>query len=88
MGRRDDQISRSIVFAIQRDDKAPDKRVRLWKPIKTFFALYGLFLTKLRPELFQDLRNKTWQLSEEEYKAEVRVGKKKAAVEEIDLSDD
>ncbi|ETI22504.1 hypothetical protein G647_06579 [Cladophialophora carrionii CBS 160.54] len=69
MGRRDDQISRSIVFAVQRDDQAQDNRLRFWKPIRTFFALYGLFLIKIRPELFRNLREKTWNLSDKGYKA-------------------
>ncbi|KAH0844938.1 putative phosphatidylinositol-4-phosphate 5-kinase core protein [Fonsecaea pedrosoi] len=66
--RRDQKISRSIVFAIQQDDEA-EKRVRLWRPIKTFFALYGLLLIRLRPELFKRLRNRTWLLSDDEYRA-------------------
>ncbi|KIW67054.1 hypothetical protein PV04_06331 [Phialophora macrospora] len=68
MGRRDDQISRSIVVAVRRDDETQDKRLRFWKPIRTFFALYGLFLIKIRPELFKNLREKTWNLSDSEYK--------------------
>jgi hypothetical protein len=69
MGRRDNQISRSIVVAIQRDDQAQDNRLRFWKPIRTFFALYGLFLIKIRPELFKNLREKAWNLSDNEYRA-------------------
>ncbi|KIW32180.1 uncharacterized protein PV07_03741 [Cladophialophora immunda] len=66
--RRDKKISRSIIFAIQQDDTS-EKRLRLWRPLKTFFALYGLLLIRLRPELFKRLRNQTWHLPDEEYRS-------------------
>jgi hypothetical protein len=69
MGRRDDKISRSIVVAVRQDDDAVDDRLRFWKPVKTFFALYGLLLIRVRPELFKNLRTKTWNLSDQEYRA-------------------
>ncbi|KAJ9607982.1 hypothetical protein H2200_008061 [Cladophialophora chaetospira] len=71
MGRRDNQISRSITVAIRRDDKEQDNfnRLRFWKPVKTFFALYGLLLVRIRPDLFRKLRQETWHLSDEQYKA-------------------
>ncbi|EXJ81649.1 hypothetical protein A1O1_07714 [Capronia coronata CBS 617.96] len=69
MGRRDENISRSIVLAILRDDSKADSGFRIWRPLRRFFALYGLVLTRIRPELFQRLRNKTWGISEEDYKA-------------------
>ncbi|KIW95428.1 uncharacterized protein Z519_04012 [Cladophialophora bantiana CBS 173.52] len=69
MGRhRDNKISRSIVSAIQEDNKT-QRRLRLWRPLKTFFALYGLLLIRLRPELFKRLREKICKLSDDEYKA-------------------
>ncbi|OAP60581.1 hypothetical protein AYL99_05583 [Fonsecaea erecta] len=66
--RRDKKITRSIVRAIQQDDHS-ERRLRLWRPLKTFFALYGLLLIRLRPELFKKLRNKTWNLSDDDYKS-------------------
>lgn len=76
MGRRDKQISQSIVSAVQRrdEDKAQTQldnspRLRLWRPLQTLFALYGLLLVRNQPELFKNLRNKTWNLSDEEYRA-------------------
>lgn len=68
MGRRDDQISHSIILAVRADDKA-DNRHRFWRPVRKFFALYALFLARFRPELFQKLRDQTWKLSDEEYKS-------------------
>jgi hypothetical protein len=68
MGRRDGKISGAIARSIQ-DDTQQDKRWRLWKSIKAFFALYGLLLIRLRPGLFRNLRSKKWGLSEDEYKA-------------------
>ncbi|EXJ77571.1 hypothetical protein A1O3_09798 [Capronia epimyces CBS 606.96] len=67
MGRRDDNISRSIILAILQDDKA-EGGFRIWRLFRKFFALYRLVLARLRPELFQNLRNKTWKISEEDYK--------------------
>lgn len=66
--RREKKISRSIVNAILHDDEA-DKRFRLWRPIRTFFRLYGLILSRTRPELFRRLRNQPWGISEDEYKS-------------------
>ena len=68
MGRRDKKISRSIVFAILQGDEA-DQKFRLWRSIRTFFALHGLVLTKLRPDLFRKLRTQTWEISDDEYRS-------------------
>ncbi len=65
---RDKRISRSIVYAILSDDEA-DKRFRIWRPLRTFFRLYGLVLTRQRPELFRKLRTETWNLPEDEYRS-------------------
>jgi hypothetical protein len=68
-GRRDKRISRSIVYAILWDDEAADKRFRIWRPLRTFFRLYGLVLTRQRPELFRNLRVESWNLSDDEYRS-------------------
>ncbi|KIW99608.1 uncharacterized protein Z518_11021 [Rhinocladiella mackenziei CBS 650.93] len=73
MNRRDRKIARSIVFAILRDDKA-DKRFRLWRPVRIFFAIYGLLLAKYRPDLFQKLRTPIWKVSDDEYKSSFQEG--------------
>jgi len=71
--RRDDRISRSIVHAIQQQEDAdagrPSSRLRLWRPLRTFFRLYGLVLVRYRPDLFRRLRSKTWGIKDDEYKA-------------------
>lgn len=73
MGYRDENISRSIVSAILRDDNdnknRADTKLQLWKPLRAFFAIYGFVLTTVQPELFRKLRNKTWGISEDAYKA-------------------
>lgn len=73
MGRRDAKISRSIALAVRSDDNdnksQREKRVRLWRILRKFFALYGLVLTRYRPDLFKKLRSQSWELSDDEYKA-------------------
>ena len=66
--RREKKIGRTILRAILYDDEA-DKQLRLWRPIKTFFKLYGIILTRTRPEVFRRLRNQSWGMSEDGYKS-------------------
>ncbi|KIV79125.1 hypothetical protein PV11_06708 [Exophiala sideris] len=66
--RREKKIGRTILRAILEDDEA-DKKFRLWRPIRTFFKLYGIILTRTRPPLFRKLRNQSWGMSEDEYKS-------------------
>ncbi|KAL2410321.1 hypothetical protein ABEF95_007690 [Exophiala dermatitidis] len=68
MGSRDEYISRSIVLAVLQGDRA-DSGFRFWHWLRKIFALYALVLTRFRPDLFQRLRNQTWKISEDDYKA-------------------
>ncbi len=71
MGGRDIRISRSIVSAILSND---DDRLTAWRAIQRFFALYGLYLVRFRPELFRRLRNQVWGLPDEEYRSSFQTG--------------
>ena len=68
MGRRNDQISRSIIVAILEHDDLSSKPLGFWKPVKSFFALFGLLLIRIRPDLFEKLRIETWNLTDQGYK--------------------
>jgi hypothetical protein len=70
--RRDKKIARSIVLAILRDDKDNEKagrRARIWRRLRTFFRLSGLVLVKYCGDLFRRLRNETWGIPDDEYRA-------------------
>ncbi|KAK5054515.1 hypothetical protein LTR84_001406 [Exophiala bonariae] len=68
MGRRQTQISRSIVTAIHGEEPKPKNAInRIIRSIRTFFYIYGLILVKYRPELFQKLRDNVWNIIDSEY---------------------
>jgi hypothetical protein len=70
MGRRQRLISRSIlraIFVTKSSEEAPRARSGLLARIIAFFAVFQLTLRRYRDTLFENLRNKTWQMDEEEY---------------------
>lgn len=70
MARRQSQISRSIVSAIHDEEAKPKSAIsRIIRSIRTFFYIYGLILVKYRPELFQKLRENTWNILNAEYQS-------------------
>jgi hypothetical protein len=72
MRRRDIQITRSITSAIQQDDEVQARqRPQFWKAVKTFFAVWGLLLVRIQPDLFRKLRQDTFKLSDDEYGASI-----------------
>ena len=68
MGRREKNISQSIVTAIQDDHPQPKSTLRrILRSIRTFFYIYSLVVAKYRPELFQNLRDIVWGIIDAEY---------------------
>jgi hypothetical protein len=70
MGRRDNLISKSILQAIFRDRK-PSKRTILGR-IFAFFTVFQLHLARYKDELFTRLRDKIWEMDEDEYRESFR----------------
>lgn len=68
MGFRDKKISRSIVSAINNDNRKQRKvSQQALQSIRAFFYIYSLVLAKHRPDLFEKLKEKTWNISQDEY---------------------
>ena len=70
MGRRDRLISASILRAVFKTGTTQDDgaaRPGLLARILAFFALFNLTLAKHGAQLFERLRNKVWEMDEDEY---------------------
>jgi hypothetical protein len=91
MGRRDRLISSSILHAIfhtgsaQNDEEGA--RPGLLARIIAFFAIFSLALTRYRARLFQQLRNETWQIEEEEYTESFRSPSKNKRTDLVAIGD-
>ena len=70
MGRRNTLISKSILRALFLDQHQ-DQRTLLAR-ILAFFTFLELKLQRYKADVFKDLRSKTWELSEDEYKESFR----------------
>ena len=66
---RQQKVARSIVYAILENNgsKVRSLLARILAAIAYFFALYQLWLTKHRNDLFEKLREH-WQVDDEDYK--------------------
>jgi hypothetical protein len=66
---RQQKVARSIVYAILENDGAKVRSLlsRFFAAIASFFALYQLQLTRLRNDIFGQLREQ-WQVDDEYYK--------------------
>jgi energy-converting hydrogenase A subunit M len=66
---RQQKVARSIVYAILENDGAKVRSLlsRIMAAIASFFALYQLKLTRLRNDIFEQLREQ-WQVDDEYYK--------------------
>jgi hypothetical protein len=90
MGRRDRLISTSILRAIFRSGPAPDDdeaRPGLLARIIAFFAIFSLTLARYRAKLFGKLRNKIWQMEEEEYTESFRSPSKNKRTDLVAVGD-
>ena len=70
MGFRDKRISNSIITAIN-DDNPKQRSIsrQALRSIRAFFYIYSLVLAKHRPDLFERLKENTWNISQDEYKS-------------------
>ncbi|GAB7348151.1 hypothetical protein MBLNU459_g6167t1 [Dothideomycetes sp. NU459] len=66
---RQDKVARSVVDAILKPHTPKNHSFwsRLAALASAFFALFHLRLVRFRNDLFQDLRNDTWQIEEPDY---------------------
>ncbi|KAF2639298.1 SAICAR synthase-like protein [Massarina eburnea CBS 473.64] len=89
MGRRQRLISTSILRAIfkAKTSSDPDKRPGLLARILAFFSVFSLALSRYRADLFRHLRNKIWQIEEEEYTESFRSPSKGKRTDLISVGD-
>ena len=68
---RQKSIARSIVSPLRRGGKKrpPTKIGRILAAFSALFSLYQLPLEKVRPEVFEHLRNTCWEVNDEDYTA-------------------
>jgi hypothetical protein len=71
MGRRDNQISISILSAIFHDQNHDDRRTVLGR-ILAFFSFFRIILARYKDELFERLRVDEWEIDEDEYRESFR----------------
>ncbi|RVX66426.1 hypothetical protein B0A52_09656 [Exophiala mesophila] len=72
MNRRNKQVARSIIAAIQSDsnnESDPSLLNRILYTLRAFFYIYRLVLIKHAPESFQNLRHNIWHISEQSYRS-------------------
>ncbi|TLD23576.1 Phosphatidylinositol-4-phosphate 5-kinase core [Venturia nashicola] len=70
MGRRDNQISKSILSAIFHDQEH-DKRTVIGR-ILAFFSFFRIVLARYADSVFKRLRDKEWEIDEDEYRESFR----------------
>lgn len=89
MGRRQRLISTSILGAIfkTRVSTDPDKKPGLLARILAFFSVFSLALSRYRAELFKHLRNKIWEIEEEDYTESFRSPSKGKRTDLISVGD-
>lgn len=71
MTRRNKQVARSIVVAIQSNNSNESKQSllgRILYLLRAYFYIYRLILVKYAAESFQNLRLNTWHISEQSYR--------------------
>lgn len=71
MGRRDNQISKSILSAIFHD-QVNDGRRTVIGCIFAFFTFFRIILARYKDNLFYRLRNEEWEIDEDEYRESFR----------------
>lgn len=71
MGRRDNQISKSILGAIFHDQDRNGKRTVIGR-ILAFFSFYQIILARYKDNIFKRLRDDEWEIDEDEYRESFR----------------
>jgi hypothetical protein len=71
MGRRDNQISKSILSAIFHDQNNDGKRTIIGR-ILAFFSFFRIILARYKDSLFNRLRDDEWEIDEDEYRESFR----------------
>ncbi|KAE9964162.1 hypothetical protein BLS_008587 [Venturia inaequalis] len=71
MGRRDNQISKSILEAIFHDPEHDDKRTFIVR-ILAFFSFFRIILARYADSVFKRLRAEEWEIDEDEYRESFR----------------
>lgn len=71
MGRRDNQISKSILSAIFHDQENDKKRTIIGR-ILAFFSFFRIVLARYADSLFKRLRGEEWEIDEDEYRESFR----------------
>jgi hypothetical protein len=89
MGRRQRLISTSILRAIFRSKPSndPDKRPGLLARIIAFFSVFSLALSRYRASVFKHLRNKIWDIEEDEYTESFRSPSKGKRTDLVSMGD-
>ncbi|CAI6269589.1 unnamed protein product [Periconia digitata] len=89
MGRRQRLISTSILRAIFQTKKSSDPATGpgLLARIFAFFSVFSLALSRYRADLFEYLRNKIWEIEEEEYTESFRSPSKGKRTDLISVGD-
>lgn len=71
MGRRDNQISNSILSAIFHDQDHDGKRTIIGR-LLAFFSFFRLILARYKDNVFKRLRGEEWEIDEDEYRESFR----------------